>query len=130
MKATWEEMDQYNLKPGQRDYCAHLLMPLMKCQVRIFEEFYKIREQFEHLAAVLRLYHVNYLLGSKMCFKRLVTVPPILPLANFFSDGECWNFLLFIPRVKHNSSWLDNLLLLRRIFFHDQRILRGATDKL
>ncbi|GMT26509.1 hypothetical protein PFISCL1PPCAC_17806, partial [Pristionchus fissidentatus] len=32
MKATWEEMDQYNLKPGQRDYCAHLLMPLMKCQ--------------------------------------------------------------------------------------------------
>ncbi|KHJ94770.1 NADH-ubiquinone oxidoreductase B18 subunit [Oesophagostomum dentatum] len=32
MKVTWEEMDQYNLKPGQRDYCAHLLIPLMKCQ--------------------------------------------------------------------------------------------------
>uniref|UniRef100_A0A0K0E253 NADH dehydrogenase [ubiquinone] 1 beta subcomplex subunit 7 n=1 Tax=Strongyloides stercoralis TaxID=6248 RepID=A0A0K0E253_STRER len=32
MKATMEEMDQWNLTPGQRDYCAHLLIDLMKCQ--------------------------------------------------------------------------------------------------
>ncbi|RCN31719.1 NADH-ubiquinone oxidoreductase B18 subunit [Ancylostoma caninum] len=32
MKVSWEEMDQYKLKPGQRDYCAHLLIPLIKCQ--------------------------------------------------------------------------------------------------
>ncbi|CAI4230134.1 unnamed protein product [Auanema sp. JU1783] len=34
MKATWEEMEQWKLKPGQRDYCAHLLIPLMKCQAQ------------------------------------------------------------------------------------------------
>uniref|UniRef100_A0A1I7WTH4 NADH dehydrogenase [ubiquinone] 1 beta subcomplex subunit 7 n=1 Tax=Heterorhabditis bacteriophora TaxID=37862 RepID=A0A1I7WTH4_HETBA len=34
MKASWEEMEQWNLKPGQRDYCAHLLIPLMKCQTQ------------------------------------------------------------------------------------------------
>ncbi|VDL76728.1 unnamed protein product [Nippostrongylus brasiliensis] len=32
MKVSWEEMDQFKLKPGQRDYCAHLLIPLLKCQ--------------------------------------------------------------------------------------------------
>jgi hypothetical protein len=32
MKVSWEEMDQYNLTIGQRDYCAHLLIPLIKCQ--------------------------------------------------------------------------------------------------
>uniref|UniRef100_A0A7E4VV81 NADH dehydrogenase [ubiquinone] 1 beta subcomplex subunit 7 n=1 Tax=Panagrellus redivivus TaxID=6233 RepID=A0A7E4VV81_PANRE len=32
MKASWEEMEQFNLTPGQRDYCAHLLIPLIKCQ--------------------------------------------------------------------------------------------------
>ncbi|XGW21749.1 hypothetical protein V3C99_004594, partial [Haemonchus contortus] len=32
MKATWEEMEQFKLKAGQRDYCAHLLIDLMKCQ--------------------------------------------------------------------------------------------------
>ncbi|KJH49979.1 NADH-ubiquinone oxidoreductase B18 subunit [Dictyocaulus viviparus] len=32
MKATWEEMDQFKLTRGQRDYCAHLLINLMKCQ--------------------------------------------------------------------------------------------------
>ncbi|CAJ0593702.1 unnamed protein product [Cylicocyclus nassatus] len=32
MKATWEEMNQYDLKPGQRDYCAHHLIALIKCQ--------------------------------------------------------------------------------------------------
>uniref|UniRef100_A0AC34FRK6 NADH dehydrogenase [ubiquinone] 1 beta subcomplex subunit 7 n=1 Tax=Panagrolaimus sp. ES5 TaxID=591445 RepID=A0AC34FRK6_9BILA len=32
MKVSWEEMDQYNLSIGQRDYCAHLLIPLIKCQ--------------------------------------------------------------------------------------------------
>ncbi|CAD6190942.1 unnamed protein product [Caenorhabditis auriculariae] len=34
MKATWEEMEQWRLKPGQRDYCAHLLIDLMKCQTK------------------------------------------------------------------------------------------------
>ncbi|VDO22068.1 unnamed protein product [Heligmosomoides polygyrus] len=33
MLVSWEEMNQFNLKPGQRDYCAHLLIPLIKCQV-------------------------------------------------------------------------------------------------
>uniref|UniRef100_A0AC35U4M0 NADH dehydrogenase [ubiquinone] 1 beta subcomplex subunit 7 n=1 Tax=Rhabditophanes sp. KR3021 TaxID=114890 RepID=A0AC35U4M0_9BILA len=32
MIATTEEMDQWNLTTGQRDYCAHLLIPFMKCQ--------------------------------------------------------------------------------------------------
>ncbi|VDM63883.1 unnamed protein product [Angiostrongylus costaricensis] len=32
MKVSWEEMDQFKLKPGQRDYCAHLLIPYIKCQ--------------------------------------------------------------------------------------------------
>uniref|UniRef100_A0AC34QL67 NADH dehydrogenase [ubiquinone] 1 beta subcomplex subunit 7 n=1 Tax=Panagrolaimus sp. JU765 TaxID=591449 RepID=A0AC34QL67_9BILA len=32
MKVTWEEMDQYGLSIGQRDYCAHKLIPLIKCQ--------------------------------------------------------------------------------------------------
>lgn len=39
MKATWEEMDQYRLTIGQRDYCAHKLIPLIKCQVRICHFF-------------------------------------------------------------------------------------------
>jgi len=32
MKATWEEMDEINLSPGERDYCAHLLIDFKKCQ--------------------------------------------------------------------------------------------------
>ncbi|KAK5979239.1 NADH dehydrogenase ubiquinone 1 beta subcomplex subunit 7 [Trichostrongylus colubriformis] len=32
MKATWEEMEQFKLTAGQRDYCAHHLIELMKCQ--------------------------------------------------------------------------------------------------
>ena len=39
MKVTWEEMDQYGLTIGQRDYCAHLLIPLIKCQVSCFRLF-------------------------------------------------------------------------------------------
>lgn len=34
MKATWEEMEQWKLKPAQRDYCAHHLISLMKCQTQ------------------------------------------------------------------------------------------------
>ncbi|CAJ0572258.1 unnamed protein product, partial [Mesorhabditis spiculigera] len=34
MKATWEDMEQFRLKPGQRDYCAHHLIDLMKCQTK------------------------------------------------------------------------------------------------
>lgn len=32
MVATWEEMEQWNLTPGQRDYCAHYLIDHLKCQ--------------------------------------------------------------------------------------------------
>ncbi|VDK43386.1 unnamed protein product [Anisakis simplex] len=32
MIASWDEMDQWCLKPGQRDYCAHFLISLLKCQ--------------------------------------------------------------------------------------------------
>uniref|UniRef100_A0A1I8ETT0 NADH dehydrogenase [ubiquinone] 1 beta subcomplex subunit 7 n=1 Tax=Wuchereria bancrofti TaxID=6293 RepID=A0A1I8ETT0_WUCBA len=32
MKATWEEMDHWKLEFGDRDYCAHLLINLKKCQ--------------------------------------------------------------------------------------------------
>ncbi|KAK0425458.1 hypothetical protein QR680_009212 [Steinernema hermaphroditum] len=32
MKVSMKDMDEWNLKPGQRDYCAHLLIPLMRCQ--------------------------------------------------------------------------------------------------
>ncbi|VDK71283.1 unnamed protein product [Onchocerca ochengi] len=32
MKATWEEMDHWKLELGDRDYCAHLLINLKKCQ--------------------------------------------------------------------------------------------------
>lgn len=35
MKVSWEEMDKWKLTPGQRDYCAHLLIPYMKCQVSV-----------------------------------------------------------------------------------------------
>jgi len=31
MKATWEEMDENNLEPFDRDYCAHTLIALQKC---------------------------------------------------------------------------------------------------
>ncbi|UMM12601.1 hypothetical protein L5515_001297 [Caenorhabditis briggsae] len=34
MKTTWEEMEQWKLKPAQRDYCAHHLISLMKCQTQ------------------------------------------------------------------------------------------------
>lgn len=33
MKMTWEEMDQWQIPRSQRDYCAHLLVPFLKCQV-------------------------------------------------------------------------------------------------
>ncbi|VDN36070.1 unnamed protein product [Gongylonema pulchrum] len=33
MKASWEEMDRWKLELGDRDYCAHLLIALKKCQV-------------------------------------------------------------------------------------------------
>uniref|UniRef100_A0A0K0F6E4 NADH dehydrogenase [ubiquinone] 1 beta subcomplex subunit 7 n=1 Tax=Strongyloides venezuelensis TaxID=75913 RepID=A0A0K0F6E4_STRVS len=32
MKVTMEEMDNWNLTTAQRDYCAHLLIPFLKCQ--------------------------------------------------------------------------------------------------
>ncbi|CAD5207773.1 unnamed protein product [Bursaphelenchus okinawaensis] len=32
MIATWEEMDEWKLSPGQRDYCAHRLIDVMRCQ--------------------------------------------------------------------------------------------------
>lgn len=36
MKATWDEMNDWNLSIGERDYCAHLLIELKRCQVRSF----------------------------------------------------------------------------------------------
>lgn len=33
MKVTMEEMDEWKLNNGQRDYCAHHLIDLLKCQV-------------------------------------------------------------------------------------------------
>lgn len=35
MKATWEEMDSARLTPGERDYCAHLLIDFKRCQVTL-----------------------------------------------------------------------------------------------
>ncbi|KAH7698567.1 NADH dehydrogenase 1 beta subcomplex subunit 7 [Aphelenchoides avenae] len=32
MKITDEEMDRWDLAPGLRDYCAHLLVPFLRCQ--------------------------------------------------------------------------------------------------
>jgi NADH dehydrogenase (ubiquinone) 1 beta subcomplex subunit 7 len=32
MVATWEEMDQWKLTIGQRDYCAHYLIDHLRCQ--------------------------------------------------------------------------------------------------
>uniref|UniRef100_A0A0N5A7R3 NADH dehydrogenase [ubiquinone] 1 beta subcomplex subunit 7 n=1 Tax=Syphacia muris TaxID=451379 RepID=A0A0N5A7R3_9BILA len=34
MKASWEEMNDWDLTFGQRDYCAHLLIDLKRCQVQ------------------------------------------------------------------------------------------------
>lgn len=39
MKATWEEMDEQRLTPGERDYCAHLLIDFKKCQVCFYWVF-------------------------------------------------------------------------------------------
>lgn len=33
MKISDEEMDRWDLSPGLRDYCAHLLVPFLRCQV-------------------------------------------------------------------------------------------------
>ena len=35
MIATWEEMNRWNLTIGQRDYCAHKLIELMRCKVSL-----------------------------------------------------------------------------------------------
>ncbi|CAD5210911.1 unnamed protein product [Bursaphelenchus xylophilus] len=32
MKATWEEMNRWGLSPGERDYCAHILIDVYKCR--------------------------------------------------------------------------------------------------
>lgn len=37
MVATWEEMEQWNLNRGQRDYCAHKLIDLLRCQVKLYK---------------------------------------------------------------------------------------------
>lgn len=32
MKVSWDEMNNWNLKQGERDYCAHHLIEFMRCQ--------------------------------------------------------------------------------------------------
>lgn len=36
MMVSWEEMDRWQLPIEHRDYCAHLLIPYLKCQVIFF----------------------------------------------------------------------------------------------
>ena len=33
MKATWQEMEDWDLTIGERDYCAHFLIEHKRCQV-------------------------------------------------------------------------------------------------
>lgn len=67
MKVSWEEMDEWNLKPGQRDYCAHFLIPLMRCQVsflllNFFVQSFRLHLYEEKLCG--RGWNPNFMINS------------------------------------------------------------------